>query len=115
MNAPDFVDAIRSEVRDAATQDVMSLLERPPGRRPVDNLVALSKWFNGLSDEDKKHAREIAAMASHQASFGFLAVLDGVRVIENAAVRGNLELRHVKDAESKLLNNPKGPLLHDLL
>jgi len=115
MNAADFVDAIRTEVQDSATQGVMSLLERPPGRRPAPNLVALSQWFSSLSNDDKQRVREVAAMASHQATFGALTVLDGVRVIEDGADRGTLELRHVKGSESTLLNDPNGPLLHDLL
>jgi hypothetical protein len=115
MNASEFVDAIRSEVKDAATQDVMSLLERPPGRRPAPNLVSLSHWFNALPEADRLRVREVAAMASHAATFGLLTVLDGVRVIEDGADRGTLELRHIKGEASTLLNDPNGPVLHDLL
>lgn len=115
MNANDFVDAIRSEVRDAAAADVMTLLEHPPGRRPAPELVALSQWFATLSDADKRRIRGIASMASQHATFGFLAVLDGVRVIENDMDRGALELRYVKRDKETLLNDPNRPPLHDLL
>lgn len=115
MNAEQFVDAIKTQVRDAATSGVISLIERPPGRRPSSNLVSLSQWFNKLHVVDKKRVREVAAMASDQATFGMLAVLDGVRIIENEADNGRLELRHIKDSESTLLNDLKGPQLHDLL
>jgi hypothetical protein len=50
-----------------------------------------------------------------KATFGALTVLDGVRVIEDGADRGTLELRHIKGGESTLLNDPNGPVLHDLL
>jgi streptomycin 6-kinase len=116
MNANEFVDAVRSVVRDAATEDVMSLLERPPGRRPSAELVALSQWFNGLDDAAKQRVREVAAVASHHATFGMLAVIDGVRVIEDEGDRGAVELRYVKGSEFTVLNDPASrPLLHDLL
>jgi hypothetical protein len=43
-----FVDAIRLGVPDSAIASTISLLSRPPGRKPDENLVALSAWFNGL-------------------------------------------------------------------
>ena len=115
MNAMEFVNAVRSEVRDAATQGTILLLERPPSRHPARELAELSQWFNALSADDRSRVREVAAEASHQATFGVLCVLDGVRVIEDAAVRGKLELRHLGDGESVILNDPTGPLLHDML
>ena len=115
MNAADFVDAVRTEVRDAATEGSMSLLGRPPGRRPDPELVRLSQWFNALPEIDKGRVREVAALASHQATFGILAVLDGVRVIESGPDRGALELWYVKGTRSTLLNDPNGPLLHELM
>lgn len=115
MNATDFVDAIRTEVRDAAVSDVMSLIEHPPGRRPSPALVSLSQWFNGLSDADKQQIRRAVEMASNHATFGFLAVLDGARSIENSTDRGAIELHFVKSNQSVLLNNPKGKALHELM
>ena len=115
MNATEFVDVIQTEVRDAATADVLSLIERPPGKRPAGALVSLSQWFNGLPEHDKKRVREVAAMASAHATFGFLAVLDGARVIEGPEDRGVLELRYVKSGKSVVLNDPQGKALHELL
>ncbi len=115
MNAEDFVDAVHSEAQEAATEDVISLLERPPGRRPDPKLVALSQWFNALSEEDKQRVHEVATMASHGAIFGILNIIDGVRAIEDDVDRGALELRYVKGNKSTLLNDPNGPMLHDLL
>lgn len=115
MNTVEFVAAIKSEVQDSATDGTILNLERPPGRRPPPSLVFLSQWFNALTEADRQRVREVASLASHGAVFGFLAVLDGVRVIESGTDRGKLELRYVKGEESTLLNAPKGPLLHDLL
>lgn len=115
MNAEEFVDAIRSEVRDATVKDVLSLLKRPPGRKPAESLKSLSEWFNSLSENDRDQVREVAALASHHATFGLLAVLDGVRAIEDGDSGGKLELRHSRGRDSTFLNDPNGPLLHDLL
>jgi len=115
MNAAEFVDAIRTEVRDSSPREVIALLERPPGRQPAANLIALSRWFNTLGDADRGRVREVVAMGSDHAVFGLLAVLDGVRVIEDGPDRGKLELRHVRGAQTTLLNDPSGPMLHDLL
>lgn len=115
MNASEFITAIRSEVQESATDETMSLLQRPPGRRPATLLASLSQWFNALSEADRQGVREVAAMASHAAVFGFLAVLDGVRVIEDGPDKGTFELRYVKGEGTTLLNDPARPPLHDIL
>lgn len=115
MNAFEFVAAIRSEVQDSATDGTMSLLRQPPGRRPAPSLVSLSKWFNALSEADRERVREVAALASHEAVFGFLAVLDGVRIIENTPEKGTLELRYVNGGQAILLNVLNAPMLHEIL
>lgn len=114
MNATEFVDAIRTEVRDSTINGVIDLIKRPPGRNPSANLVAISQWFNALSNDDKRYIREVVIMACHHTILGLLAVLDGVRVIENGADRGMLELWYVKGKESTLLNASSGIMLHDL-
>jgi hypothetical protein len=116
MNATRFVDAIQAEVRDAAARDVISLIERPPGRRPSPDLTSLSQWFNALSESDRRHVKSVALLASNLATFGFLAVLDGARIIEEPSDRGALELRYIKPGEKTvLLNDPEGEVLHELL
>lgn len=115
MNASEFIEAIRTEVQDSASEETISLLQSPPGRRPVPALVSLSQWFNALSEADRQRVREVAAIASHAAVFGFLAVLDGVRVIEDGPVKGTFELRYVKGDQTIFLNAPGEPPLHDIL
>jgi hypothetical protein len=115
MNASEFVTAIRSEVQESATDETMSLLQRPPGRRPAPSLASLSHWFDALPEADRQRVREVAAMASHRAVFGFLAVLDGVRVIEDEAEKGTFELRYLKGERVTLVTDPSEPPLHDIL
>jgi hypothetical protein len=115
MNASEFVTLIRSEVQAAATEDTMSLLQRPSGRRPAPSLASLSQWFNALPEADRKRVRDVAVMASHAAVFGFLSVLDGVRGIEDGPEKGAFELQYVKGGQTTLLNAPNEPPLHDIL
>jgi hypothetical protein len=114
MNSVKFVEVIHKEVRNAAIDGVMELLEQPPGRRPEAELVNLSNWFKSLAPDDKQRVKEVVVMASNQAVFGFFCVLDGVRVIENLEDRGVLELRYVKNKKTILLNDPDLMPLHDL-
>lgn len=115
MNASEFVASIRTQVLESATEGTITNLQHPPGRRPASSLVSLSQWFNALSVIDQERVREVAALASHGAVFGFLAVLDGVRVIEVSPEKGKLELWYVKGDQTNLVNDANAPLLHDIL
>lgn len=111
MNSEQFVQAIKHYVRDAATDSTMCTLQSPPGRRPPVRKVALSQWYNGLSDQDKANVRAVVGEATHTAVFGVLAVLDGVRVVDEE--KGRFELFHV--GRERTLLNPGERDLHDLL
>ena len=50
---------------------------------PSPELVSLSEWYRGLNDEDAERVRSVIRLSADQAVFGFLAVLDGVRAIDN--------------------------------
>jgi len=116
MTPSDFVDALKTEVRDAAAADTIAQIRTPSGRRPPEAIRKLSAWFNQLSESDQQAVAEVACMTAHSAVFGFLCVLDGVRVIENGERKGELELNYVRaDAASVRLNPSSGELLHDLL
>jgi hypothetical protein len=76
--------------------------------------VTISKWFGGLSENDKEIFRRAIAIGAHQATFGMLAVLDGVRQIEDSPVKGTLELNYIKGDQRTLLNAPGAEALHDI-
>jgi len=46
MNAEKFIDALNVVVKDATVEDVISILELPPGRKPSKELVELSNFYN---------------------------------------------------------------------
>jgi hypothetical protein len=115
MDTEKFVEAIRAEVYQSAQRECIELLTKGPyGRKPQPDLVALSEWFNELPDRDRAMVKKVAKEASHAAVFGFLCVLDGVRVIEGYGPKGDLELVFVKDGSRTLLNPQPGEMLHDV-
>ena len=114
MTPENFTAKIRQIVYESAINGTLSLIQNPPGRKPSENLVALSRWFATLSDTDKQNLEKAIAVAVHQATFGMLAVIDGVRQIEDTPSKGTLELHYKKDGQDILLNAPNSEYLHDL-
>lgn len=110
MNTEEFVDAVRIYVRDAAVADVLSVLRRPPGRRPDQRLLERSAWYNGLAAADARCVDEVVADAVDAAIFGLFAALDGSRTIVDGE---HFELRHV-GGTTTLLNDPAGIGLNEV-
>jgi hypothetical protein len=116
MTPSHFVEALQSEVRDAAAADTIAQIKAPSGRRPPEAIRKLSAWFNNLSNDDQQAVTEVAYMTAHNAVFGFLCVLDGVRIIDDGEQRGELELNYVQVGQANVRLNPSsGDPLHDLL
>jgi hypothetical protein len=111
MNSEIFVEAVKRYVRDAAVEDTITNLRRPPGRRVPVQRKDLSDWYNGLSDADAAHVKAIIATAVHTGIFGIFAVLDGARTIDDN--QGRYELTYI--ADGRVLLNPQSINLHDLL
>lgn len=114
MTSKEFISQIRQVVYKSTISGTMLLIEKPPGRKPPENLVAISKWFSQLPDSDKDMVCKAITLSAHGATFGMLAVLDGVRQIEDSPVKGTLELHYVKNNQHTLLNAPSAEALHDL-
>ncbi|WP_018317470.1 hypothetical protein [Bradyrhizobium sp. WSM2793] len=112
MNREVFVEAIKRFVRDAAVEDTIANLRNPPGGSVPLRERACSDWYNGLRAEDADNVNHVIATAVHQSLFGLLAVLDGVRTIDNEGRR--FELSYV-GSERIVLNDREAIGLHDLL
>lgn len=113
MNQTEFIDAIKIAVKDNAIEGIKSSLRNPPGRHPSEEKVELSKWYNNLSEQDKRFINQIITNSVESALFGFLCVLDGVRSIESYE-KGELKLFYEKDGNKMLLNDFNLEYLHDL-
>jgi hypothetical protein len=115
MTSAEFIRRIQIAVYESSIDGTVSLLEKPPGRRPSPSLVALSQWYNNLPSSDKERVRASIQLAVRTAVFGILTVLDGVRSIREAGEeKGSLNLRYTAGTESVLLNSPDSELLHDI-
>lgn len=114
MKREEFVNAIKATVRDTAVTGSLALLNEPPGRKPHPELLGLSDWFKRLSDDDKKMLEMVLRLNADAAVFGFLAVLDGERAIEDTLEKGEFELFYVRDGEKIFLNDPTQEMLHDI-
>lgn len=115
MTSDEFVRRIQRAVYESSISGSLSLLEKPPGRRPSQRLVELSRWFGHLGPEDKEYLRATIEMAVHGAVFQMLTVLDGVTSVhETGEERGRFELWYKSGTNAVLLNSPADENLHDL-
>jgi hypothetical protein len=115
MTRDDFIKRVEIAVYESSIKGTLSLLIKPPGRRPSSSLAGISKWYNVLSTEDKERIHSIVQLAARTAVFAMLTVLDGVTSVRGAGEEiGSFELRYTQGTESVLLNDPRSELLHDL-
>jgi len=110
VNNSEFIAIIEDVVSASAIEDTIENLNSPSGRKPDENLVKQSAWFNSLSDSDKNMVKSIISDAVNESVFGFLCVLDGVRSISDSGDSNNLKLTH----GDTLLNDIENECLHDL-
>lgn len=110
----EFVKNIKVQTSDSAVRSVLSALNSPPGRVPNDSDVGLTRWFTSLSDRDRAAVSEVIREAAEHAIFGLFAILDGERVFEYSADKGDLELYYVKGKQRILLNPPNADELHNV-
>jgi hypothetical protein len=104
MNAKTFVDSIKIVALRDAVAGTMEVLGHPPGRRPAAEIQELSKWFHGLSVDDRSAVEKVVTFAARQAVYNLLSVLDGIAAFEPSGPKGRLELYYVKDDHRTLLN-----------
>ncbi len=114
MNKQEFIEKIILDVRNAALEDVILKLNRPPGRRPRQRHILQSKWYSQLSHENKSMLQQVLLEAIDEALFGIFAVLDGVRSIQEPESKGQLELSYNDGGSRQLLNDTKSNSLHDI-
>ncbi|MFN5542777.1 MAG: hypothetical protein ACK45Y_03030 [Betaproteobacteria bacterium] len=116
MDTDEFVQSIKQYVLEAATNNSLTNLASPPGRRVLPAERMRSDWYNGLPEKEAEYVREIVAYATHSAIFGLFAVLDGSRVIVDDK-DARFELTYVSgiDETRILLNDPNGIGLNEVL
>ena len=114
MNREEFVRELKQNCSKAAVSDCITMLDKPPGRKPEQNLLNLSEWFKALSGPDRACVIEAMRMAADTTLFGVLCVLDGVRSIESTSEKTQFTLHASKAGEVTVLS-PSDDFLHDIL
>lgn len=104
MNSEQFVATLKEVASHAASRGIVAALKKPPGRSPDLQLVTLANWYNGLGSTDRGTVGRIIEMATDQAVYNVLLVLDGLLAIEPAGPKGRLELTLENEAGRQVMN-----------
>lgn len=112
MNKEEFITGIEKAVTKNLPANIGQLLEHlPKGNK---SLKDLSDWYKSMDISEKKKIEQLIKLAGYHSMFGFLCILDGVRVIEDTIDKGEFELYFAKFGQKELINTETGPYLHDL-
>ena len=110
------MDAIRAHVRRAAISGVLSQLEEPSGRQPLQRRVDQSEWFHSLDTPDRAILSGVVEESVDQALFDLLCVFDGVRLIHEDLREGHLKIVFELDGRETVLahSHEAFECLHDI-
>ena len=111
MTPEKFVTELKADVR-KGVEGTLNYLANPPGKNPPEHLGVLSKWYRGLSDEDKELAQMAMEYAAEGSLWNLLNVLDACYDLPSS-VGGVFELYYVKGDQRIRLNEPDN-YLHDI-
>lgn len=109
-----FVKAIREYAGEVAVRSVENDLRHPNGDRSAKLALQESRWFLGLSQQDKKRVLKIARKAMDYTVFGVFSILDGVRAVEASERKGEFRVKFLKNSREIEISNPSEVLLHEL-
>jgi hypothetical protein len=113
MNSQEFVAALRIVACDKASSGVLTTIQHPPGRSPDPALLDLSKWYNDLEVYDKAMVVSLTNLATRQAVYNVLLVLDGLLAVSPQGHNVEFELFAKECGGAELLNSTNTqPLSH---
>lgn len=113
MGPEEFIKRVKRVVEDPAVSGCVESYRDPPGRQPAEDLLELSRWYNGLSEENQRMVEKAMRDAVQTSIFSFLCALDGVSAFTQPG-EGELELYYVHGSSRVLLNDPDAEELHDI-
>jgi len=87
MNTEEFVAAIKKNVQEQAAKGLVKTFTAPPGRNPRDLLIQVSEWRARLMSDEQRLLDEVIAESVRVALFGFFAVVDGARGVDESVDR----------------------------
>jgi len=120
MTSQEFVDFVRTRAAESAATSILENAETPPGDPPFVQWCEINRWYKQLDAQSMEKLRFLINEATKGAIFGFLCILDGVRVVSSEQVppiNGEFVLEFRTKENSNRLNAGwiDGPFLHDLL
>lgn len=113
MTSEEFIKAIKQSMSQNMS-GLIKFIENPPGRKPSQSLLMISKFYKDLNDADRNMFREALELASRLTICNFLDMLDGSAAIESSEKKGKLELYYNDGVKCTRLNEPEGVPLNDL-
>jgi hypothetical protein len=111
MNSQEFVVALKVVACENASKGVMEALRNPPGRKPDPALSSISRWFNSLLPDDRNMVKNTVELATQQAVYNVLLVIDGLLAVSPPGQGVRLELLAKAGRDCKVLNDPAKELL----
>ena len=114
MTPEEFISLIKIAIESDTIDGVIKNLNTPPGRAPNTELLKNSKWYASLNEPGKERIESIISDAVTETIFGFLSVIDGVRSISETGKTNSLELNHIENGKTTLLNDETKEYLHDI-
>lgn len=120
MNSREFVEIVRKRAAESAAQSTLEIVEAPVGNPQIDQWQVASHWYQQLDTQSKDSLRFLIGEAAKSAVFGFLCILDGVRMVsheQTPPINGEFVLEFRTSQGSERLNAGwiDGPFLHDLM
>ena len=114
MKSEEFVSALKLVIAEQGCEDLIDLLEDPPGRSPRKENVENSHWYNSLAPSNQDYVKRIILEALDLSVFQMLCVLDHVTFLDDSEEKTTWKLYAIKDEETHLINNPDDEELHNL-
>ena len=71
MNNEEFVEVVKKVIVNGSIKAVKSVLKSPPGRQPLPEVIAMSKWYNELNENDRCVVEQIIKKSVDMAVFSF--------------------------------------------
>ncbi|MFO1173188.1 MAG: hypothetical protein U1E49_19750 [Hyphomicrobiaceae bacterium] len=115
MTQEEFITRLIEDVKNVAVSGFLDGLKKPAGKRPSDDLMRQSKFFNGLSAGEKGVVQEIVDGAASLCLFRLLCIIDGVASLQGKEAYDHLEFRFiVGESERPIERDKDGWDMHDM-
>jgi hypothetical protein len=114
MDSHEFIFRIREIVRDAAISDTLTVINKPPGRKPSPDLIEATNWYRTLDADQRRNLAGVIALAIDYAVFGFFASSMGFALLKTIMSIITTSSYAMSGGTQRLLNSQDNEMLHDI-